>query len=357
MIKKKSVTLQNLYKDYGDGSVIENLSAHIEAKSFTVILGPSGCGKSTLMNMIAGLESVTGGKILIGNDEVQEKAPKEREIAMVFQNYALYPHMSVADNIGYAMKVAGVKKAERLRRIRKVAEVVELSHCLGRPPAQLSGGQQQRVAIARAIVRKPKVILYDEPLSNLDAKLRHEMRIEIMRLHKEIGATSLFVTHDQTEAMTLADKIMVLNKGKIEQYDCPDKVYNEPSSMFVAQFIGTPAMNIVSDFHPVFHTEKEKVAHANNLSKEDIVVGVRPEKITLLAESSEEGVLGETVFVENMGASVIVSILIGKITLKMIIFNGSMPEIGQKVRIQMKQQDLHYFCQSTGQRLEKKEET
>ena len=240
------IDLSSLQKSFGKTDVIPELSARIEAGSFTVILGPSGCGKSTLLNMIAGLEEVSGGKIMIDGREVQDLPAKDRGLAMVFQNYALYPHMSVADNIGYSLRVARVPKPERRKRIEEAAKVVSLSDYLERRPGQLSGGQRQRVAIARAIVREPRVLLFDEPLSNLDAKLRHGMRMELAELHKRIGATSVFVTHDQVEAMTLADKIMVLNEGQIQQYGTPQEIYHKPATTFVAEFIGAPPMNLIS---------------------------------------------------------------------------------------------------------------
>ncbi|MEM8657997.1 MAG: ATP-binding cassette domain-containing protein, partial [Pseudomonadota bacterium] len=232
------IALTGLTKRFGQTTVIEDLSVRLESGAFTVILGPSGCGKSTLLNMIAGLEQVTSGTIEIGGRAVQDLPPNERGLAMVFQNYALYPHMSVADNIGYALKIAGVPRAARATRITEAARVVSLSDYLDRRPAQLSGGQRQRVAIARAIIREPAVLLFDEPLSNLDAKLRHGMRMELAELHRRIGATSVFVTHDQVEAMTLADKIILLNGGRIEQYGTPHEIYHHPASEFVAEFIG-----------------------------------------------------------------------------------------------------------------------
>ncbi len=236
------IGLHGLSKSYGGAPVIPGLDAELRAGEFTVILGPSGCGKSTLLNCIAGLERISAGRITIGGREVQEDEPKDRRLAMVFQSYALYPHMTVAENIGYALKVARVPRAERMARIAAAAKLVELGDYLGRRPAALSGGQRQRVAIARAVVREPEVLLYDEPLSNLDAKLRQDMRMELARLHRRIGATSVFVTHDQVEAMTMADRIMVLNKGRIEQFDTPEAIYHRPASTFVAGFIGSPAM-------------------------------------------------------------------------------------------------------------------
>ena len=239
------IAIRGVRKSYGKLETVHGIDLSIPAGEFVVILGPSGCGKSTLLRMIAGLETITAGEIAIGGRVVNKLEPRERGCAMVFQNYALYPHMSVRDNIGYALKVAGVPKAERAKRVEATAESIGLGALLDRRPGELSGGQRQRVAMGRAIVREPKVFLFDEPLSNLDAKLRVQMRIEIRRLHERLKATSIFVTHDQTEAMTLADRLIVLNAGRVEQVGTPAEVYGRPASLFVAGFVGSPAMNLV----------------------------------------------------------------------------------------------------------------
>jgi sn-glycerol 3-phosphate transport system ATP-binding protein len=239
------IDIRKVEKFYGTNKVVHGVDLTIRNGEFVVILGPSGCGKSTLLRMIAGLEAISAGEIAIGGEVVNTKEPRERGCAMVFQNYALYPHFTVAENIGYALRVAGVAKAERQRRVEDVARSVGLSEFLDRKPAQLSGGQRQRVAMARAMIREPRVFLFDEPLSNLDAKLRVQMRIEIRRLHQRLAATSVFVTHDQVEAMTLADRIVVMNAGRIEQVGTPTEIYARPESLFVAGFIGSPPMNLV----------------------------------------------------------------------------------------------------------------
>ena len=296
------ITLQNLRKTFGQTEVIPDLSAEIEPGSFTVILGPSGCGKSTLLNMIAGLETVTRGTIRIGDTEVQDVEPKNRGIAMVFQNYALYPHMTVADNIGYALKVARVPKPERAARVAEAARVVELGEYLTRRPSELSGGQRQRVAIARAIVREPKVLLFDEPLSNLDAKLRHGMRMELSQLHRRIGGTSVFVTHDQVEAMTLADRIMILNKGRIEQYDTPKAVYDRPASTFVAGFIGTPAMNLLEvEGDGQSLCDDNGTALAPSARTGPLTLGIRPEHVQI----APDGIPVEILYQEDLGSHLI----------------------------------------------------
>jgi lactose/L-arabinose transport system ATP-binding protein len=237
------LALENIDKTYGTFQAIEGLNLEVDDGSFTVFVGPSGCGKSTLLRMIAGLESITGGELLIGGRAVNNADPIERGVAMVFQNYALYPHMTVEQNIGFSLRIAGLPKSEIARRVQDAAATLQIEGLLKRKPAQLSGGQRQRVAIGRAIVRNPEVFLFDEPLSNLDAELRVSMRVEIAKLHQRLGATMIYVTHDQTEAMTLADKIVVIRAGKIEQSGTPQELYSNPDNLFVAGFIGSPRMN------------------------------------------------------------------------------------------------------------------
>lgn len=240
------LSLTSVKKSYGDVEVIKGVDLDIKHGEFVVFVGPSGCGKSTLLRMIAGLEEITEGDVSIGGEIVTEEEPYDRGIAMVFQSYALYPHMTVAENMGFALRLQKVPKEERRRLVEVAADVLQIRPLLDRKPAQLSGGQRQRVAIGRAIVREPKVFLFDEPLSNLDAELRVQMRIEIARLHKELGATMIYVTHDQTEAMTMAERIVVLRGGIVEQVGRPTDLYDDPNNMFVAGFIGSPKMNFLS---------------------------------------------------------------------------------------------------------------
>ncbi|OIN91373.1 MAG: sn-glycerol-3-phosphate ABC transporter ATP-binding protein UgpC [Comamonadaceae bacterium CG1_02_60_18] len=265
-----SITLHNVTKCYGSGRnanpVIHGVSAEILDGEFVVIVGPSGCGKSTLLRMVAGLEEITSGEISIGARVVNELEPSERDIAMVFQNYALYPHMSVFDNMAYGLKIAKVPPAEIKARVDKAARILEIGPFLQRKPRELSGGQRQRVAMGRAIVRQPQVFLFDEPLSNLDAKLRAQTRLEIQKLHRELGITSLFVTHDQVEAMTLAQRMMVMNAGVMEQFGTPDEVYNRPATTFVASFMGSPPMNLLKNAPG---------------APADTLVGVRPEHLDI----------------------------------------------------------------------------
>ena len=245
-----AIQLKNVVKRYGAGKtalqVIHGVSADVADREFIVIVGPSGCGKSTLLRMVAGLEEITSGEITIGGRVVNDLEPAERDIAMVFQNYALYPHMTVFDNMAYGLKIKKMPVAEIKTRVDKAAAILELGHLLKRKPRELSGGQRQRVAMGRAIVRQPQVFLFDEPLSNLDAKLRAQTRLEIQKLHRELGITSLFVTHDQVEAMTLAQRLMVMNAGVMEQFGTPEEVYHRPASTFVASFIGSPPMNLLT---------------------------------------------------------------------------------------------------------------
>lgn len=279
------VTLENTIKRYGDVQVIHGIDLQIDDGEFCVFVGPSGCGKSTLLRMIAGLEETTEGAISIGARDVTKADPSERGVAMVFQTYALYPHMTVAENMGFGLKMNGVPKAEITRKVKMASDILKLDDYLKRKPANLSGGQRQRVAIGRAIVRGPEVFLFDEPLSNLDAELRVEMRVEIARLHKEIGATMIYVTHDQVEAMTLADKIVVLRAGQIEQVGAPLELYRNPDNKFVAGFIGSPAMNFLNG--TVKGGKIDVPALGRDVEAEvslpadgtDVIMGVRPEHI------------------------------------------------------------------------------
>ncbi len=267
-----SITLKNVIKRYGKGKsanqVIHGVSAEIHDGEFVVIVGPSGCGKSTLLRMVAGLEEVSSGDILIGARVVNDLEPADRDIAMVFQNYALYPHMSVFDNMAYGLKIAKVPAAEIRERVDKAARILEIGSFLERKPRELSGGQRQRVAMGRAIVRQPQVFLFDEPLSNLDAKLRAQTRLEIQKLHRELGITSLFVTHDQVEAMTLAQRMIVMNAGVVEQFGTAEEVYSRPASTFVAGFMGSPPMNLLRNAPG---------------APADTITGVRPEHLEVTA--------------------------------------------------------------------------
>ncbi|WP_349960187.1 sn-glycerol-3-phosphate ABC transporter ATP-binding protein UgpC [Rhizobium sp. ZPR3] len=305
-----NLKLRSAHKSYGALEVIKGIDLDVDDREFVVFVGPSGCGKSTLLRMIAGLEKITGGDLMIDGTRSNDIDPSQRGLAMVFQSYALYPHMTVAENMGFALRIAGVSTGERDQKVREAAKILELTHLLDRRPKDLSGGQRQRVAIGRAIVRNPKIFLFDEPLSNLDAALRVNMRLELMRLHDELAATMIYVTHDQIEAMTMADKIVVLNSGRIEQVGSPLALYNNPANIFVAGFIGSPKMNLLPATAetigpdgisvalgggstmtvPVF-SEKVKVG-----SK--LTLGIRPEHIRI---GQGDQFTGQVVLAERLG--------------------------------------------------------
>ena len=301
-----AISIRDVGKRYGTGPkanpVIHGVDAEIADGEFIVIVGPSGCGKSTLLRMVAGLEEISGGEIAIGPRVVNELEPSERDIAMVFQNYALYPHMSVADNMSFALRLAGTNKGLIDEKVRRAAEILNLLPYLDRTPRELSGGQRQRVAIGRAIVRQPKVFLFDEPLSNLDAALRGQTRVEIAKLHRDLGATMVYVTHDQVEAMTLADRVVVLRDGAIEQVGTPLELYDKPANQFVAQFIGTPRMNVVSaDAVPQFEAVLGLKVPVGGF------VGLRPESIAL-TRPTEGQVQGHVDLVEALGAETLIHV-------------------------------------------------
>ena len=299
-----SLTINDLHKSFGSVEVLKGINLHIEDGGFLVLVGPSGCGKSTLLNIIAGLEEITSGEIQIGNNSVAGLHPSKRNIAMVFQSYALYPNMTVSQNIGFGMEMKGVEKSVRATSINKVAETLQISELLDRKPGQLSGGQRQRVAMGRAIVREPEVFLFDEPLSNLDAKLRIDMRTEIKRLHQRLDSTIIYVTHDQVEAMTLATKIAVLKDGCIQQFDTPYEIYNNPNNMFVANFMGAPAMNLIegkivkskNSFEFEMKDNKGNVVSLptsgikslKNYVDKIVILGIRPESINDLDLGSKK---------------------------------------------------------------------
>ena len=294
---------EDIDKSFGENNVISKFNLEVEKGKFIVLLGPSGCGKSTLLRMIAGLEKIDYGKILLENNLLNDLWPSKRQIAMVFQSYALYPHMNVFDNIGFSLKTSGVNSDILKNKVGEVAKILQLEDLLHRLPKQLSGGQKQRVAIGRAIIRKPKAFLFDEPLSNLDAALRVEMRLEISKLHKELGVTTIYVTHDQVEAMTLADKIVVLNEGKIIQIGSPHKLYNYPKNLFVAEFIGTPKMNILNCIKKEGHIYLDKNKKTNIKTKKEGIfkLGIRPDNIEI--GKSEKNILsGHIKFCEYLGS-------------------------------------------------------
>ena len=352
-----TISIRGVDKRYNKTQVVHALDLEIRTSEFVVILGPSGCGKSTLLRMIAGLETISGGEIAIDGEVVNDLEPRERGCAMVFQNYALYPHMTVAENIGYALKVAGVPKDERMRQINKIAQSVELDQYLDRRPANLSGGQRQRVAMARAMIRRPKVFLFDEPLSNLDALLRVQMRAEIRRLHRQLATTSVFVTHDQAEAMTLADRLVVMRDGRIEQIGTPAEVYGRPATLFVAGFIGSPPMNLIKghidpagDFIPSGSDVAVLPLGCADFAGRNVQLGIRPETLHLVL--ANEALPGATVdFVEELGASR--TIHLDWLGHRVVVTQTEPPSFapGQPAGLSIPNDGVHLFSADTGARL------
>ena len=354
------INIRRVEKSYGETRVVHGVDLDIRDGEFVVILGPSGCGKSTLLRMIAGLEAISGGEIAIGGRVVNDLEPRQRGCAMVFQNYALYPHMSVAENIGYALKIAGLGKAERRARVQAVAASIGLEDYLDRKPAQLSGGQRQRVAMGRAMIREPKVFLFDEPLSNLDAKLRVQMRLEIRHLHQRLSATSVFVTHDQIEAMTLADRMVVMNEGNIEQVGAPSEVYDRPASTFVASFIGSPPMNLL----PGTVTESGQhveladgqyvpvpAALTQGQAGRPVTLGIRPEDIRHGPAAGGSGVTARFTFLEELGMGRLFHGNLGGQDIIMHATDKTPPVFGSAVDIAVDPARVHLFDVVSGQRL------
>ncbi len=330
------VKFRDVRKSYGELQVIHGVSMDIDDGEFVVIVGPSGCGKSTLLRMVAGLEPITGGEIVIGGRVVNQLEPKDRDIAMVFQNYALYPHMSVYDNMSYGLRIQGLAKEEIDNRVQKAASILELKNFLKRRPRELSGGQRQRVAMGRAIVREPAVFLFDEPLSNLDAKLRVQMRAELQALHRRLETTSLFVTHDQVEAMTLAHRMIVMNGGRAEQIGAPLEVYAKPATTFVASFIGSPPMNLIP---------QERDGRR-------VLFGIRPEHLEPCAES-EGSLVAEIDLIEPLGADTLVYGHLGNSEGTRIAasLNSAAPAKTGKLPLRYRREDAHYFDAQTGARI------
>jgi multiple sugar transport system ATP-binding protein len=346
-----AVNLSAVRKSFGSTPVVHGVDVSIADGEFCVLVGPSGCGKSTLLRMIAGLEEISGGEIQIGGRVVNNVAPKERDIAMVFQNYALYPHMTVYDNMAFSLKLAGVESAELRRRVDEAAQILGLMDYFERYPRQLSGGQRQRVAMGRAIVRKPQVFLFDEPLSNLDAKLRVSMRTEIRALHQRLTTTSIYVTHDQIEAMTMADKIVVMNAGKVEQIGSPLDLYDNPANLFVAGFIGSPAMNFLPGKVSGGGIAVGGGIDLPNNAKigldqgRDVLVGVRPEHLAV----DSSGVLAEVVVVEPTGADTQIFCKLAGADVTAVVRERHTFRPGAAVRL--KPQLTYLFDPSSGARL------
>jgi multiple sugar transport system ATP-binding protein len=352
-----AVELRRIVKSYdGKQTVIHGIDLDIRQGEFCVFVGPSGCGKSTLLRMIAGLESISGGEVRIGGQVVNDKPPRSRDIAMVFQDYALYPHKSLYDNMAFGLRLRKTPEDEIKRRVADAARLLRIDHMLDRRPAALSGGQRQRVAIGRAIVRQPEVFLFDEPLSNLDAQLRHEMRTEIKRLHQRLGATMIYVTHDQVEAMTLADRIAVLSAGRKMQYDTPDAIYNRPAALFVAGFTGAPPMNLV-DATVAGGTadvgEGVRVPLPSRLASRggQLKLGVRPENLRLVADAGDISLPANVSLLEPLGAETLVTLKVGSAEMIARLAASFRETPGTKVTLHVNAAHLHLFDPQTGEAL------
>ncbi|PYE86997.1 ABC transporter ATP-binding protein [Phyllobacterium leguminum] len=346
------VTLSEIRKSYGTVKTIHGVDLDIRDGEFVVLVGPSGCGKSTLLRMIAGLETITGGTLKIGGRVVNDLDPKDRDIAMVFQSYALYPHMTVATNMGFSLEHRGAGKAAIAERVNWAAGILDLTHLLDRYPRQLSGGQRQRVAMGRAIVRNPQVFLFDEPLSNLDAKLRVVMRGEIKALHQKLRTTTIYVTHDQVEAMTMADKIVVLNAGKVEQIGAPLDLYDRPANQFVAGFIGSPSMNFVEGtITPEGFAAPGIVlplpASAKGLEGQRTIYGIRPEHFSI----NDGGVAAEVVLVEPMGSETQVTMKLGATQIIGVFRERVSLEPGLTIGVRPDLANVHLFSSADRRRL------
>ena len=355
-----SVTYQSVVKKFGEMVAVDHMDFHVDDKEFLVLVGPSGCGKTTALRLLAGLEEISDGTIKIADRVVNDIAPKDRDIAMVFQSYALYPHLSVYDNMAFGLKLRKVAKEEIKRRVGEAAEVLGITDLLQRKPRQLSGGQRQRVAVGRAIVREPKVFLFDEPLSNLDAKLRVAMRAEISKLHQRLQTTFIYVTHDQTEAMTMATRIAVINKGKLQQLDTPQNLYDHPGNLFVAGFIGSPAMNFfpgklrkedgrllvdAGDFTVAIPAAK--AAPFVNSAGKDIIFGIRPENIHdsefVPANIDAESVPVKVDVTELMGNEILVYLVSGKNSFVARVDPRSKLRFGQQAQVKFNMDNFHIF--------------
>jgi len=352
-----SISIENVRKNYGAVEVIKGVSFEVADGQFAVLVGPSGCGKSTLLRMIAGLECVTQGDIKLDGKRINDVCPDQRGIAMVFQSYALYPHMTVAENIGFSLDLKKVPKATIRKEVGQVAELLQLSALLDRRPAALSGGQRQRVAIGRAIIKQPRVILFDEPLSNLDASLRVQMRAELQRLHQELRSTIVYVTHDQVEAMTMADTIVVLNQGNVAQCAPPIELYRHPKSAFVATFIGSPRMNLIKgiidgrEVTPFFiAVEGWKVPLAGRdfaaTGTQPVWLGIRPEDIRLVDANSAADLSGKVAIVERLGAETYLNVVKGTETLLVRVQGDIALRPGDAVRLALDRAGFHLFDQA-----------
>ena len=371
-----TLSIRNLTKKYGNITALEDFSLEISSGKFMVLLGPSGCGKTTVLRCISGLTDITSGEIYIGNELVNKIPPKDRDVAMVFQNYSLYPHMNVYDNIAFPLKMRKVHKDRINESVHKTARLLNIDNLLERKPKEISGGQMQRVALGRALVREPKIFLMDEPLSNLDAKLRTEMRVEIKKLQEKVGITTLYITHDQAEAMSMADNVGIMDSGKLLQIDSPQKVYTDPANRFVASFIGVPPMNFIKfkimkegslflkfDDKNSYQQDKRSIIkipdtlaeNLENITGETIYLGIRPKDIILLKDDDDFDGLrlkGETTYVELLGDDSIAEVRLGDSSLKIsnVTSRSVIPIVGKETTIGMRYDTIRLFTNS-GERI------
>jgi multiple sugar transport system ATP-binding protein len=347
-----AVSFRDIEKSFGKTPVIRRLSLDIERGEFVAVVGPSGCGKSTLLRLLAGLEAPDSGDVVVGGERVNDWAPKQRDMAMVFQNYALYPQMTVRENLAFSLKLRRLPVAEIERKVREAADILALADLLERLPAQLSGGQRQRVAMGRAIVRNPKVFLFDEPLSNLDAKLRLSMRTEIKALHRRLGVTSIYVTHDQAEAMSMADRIVVMNRGVIEQAGPPLEVYGSPRTLFVAGFVGAPSMNIlparVEGGSVLLQATREAVGSCELSEAAEVLLGVRPEHLGIAASPGAGTIAARVDFIEPLGADTLVVTNVGAQRVDVLVRDAAVPPVGSLVHLQPRADAIHLFDAASG---------
>jgi multiple sugar transport system ATP-binding protein len=357
-----AIVCNKLVKNFGQVKVVHNFNLEVEENEFVVFLGPSGCGKSTILRMIAGLEEISSGELVIGGKVVNELPPGDRGIAMVFQNYALYPHMTVYDNIAFGLRRLKVSDVNIKSRISEVAATLGLEPYLQRKPTELSGGQQQRVAIARAMIKTPKVFLFDEPLSNLDAKLRNHMRIEIARLHQHLKTTTIYVTHDQHEAMTLADRIVLLKEGLIEQIGTPQEIFERPRTKYVASFIGTPPMNLMDmtvrnrdDHFELSGPSGMMVVSTRRfdlIGRDKVTVGIRPSHLSLASPNPQgTGFTGNVELVEYLGNEVLVNLDCGGVEIGVLVPSSNSPKTKDRITLMAKEEHLHMFDIVTGHSL------
>jgi multiple sugar transport system ATP-binding protein len=324
------IEFKNVHKEFGSTNVVDDLSLKIDEGEFVVLLGPSGCGKTTTLRMLAGLETVTSGEILIDGKRINDVPTQHRDLAMVFQSYALYPHMTIAENIGYPLRVRKLDKAKRAERVKRVAAMLEIEPLLERKPRQLSGGERQRVALARAIVREPRAYLMDEPLSNLDARLRVQMRGELKHLQHELKTTTIYVTHDQAEAMTLASRVAVMKKGRLQQFDTPMNIYNQPANRFVAEFVGSPSMNFIEG--------------------SPLTIGIRPEHIQVLTERQDGAIAAKVYVTEQMGNETFVFLTVGTNRLIARAPADFRADEESDVWITIAKDKIHYFDPASGEK-------